>query len=118
MTNAVFMPYVLEFNRRAVDEKLARVAAYLGLQPSYSAFLDFVMKLRADLGVPHTLKEFGVTNPDIPLMATMSPNDPTAGATRFRSPRKPRRIFSAGRWRAGSESGSGESSPLPSGLNS
>ncbi|MCA3659853.1 MAG: iron-containing alcohol dehydrogenase, partial [Methylobacterium sp.] len=47
MTNAVFMPYVLEFNRRAIDEKLTRVAAYLGLQPSYSAFLDFVMKLRA-----------------------------------------------------------------------
>nr|MCU0820093.1 iron-containing alcohol dehydrogenase [Beijerinckiaceae bacterium] len=79
MTNAVFMPYVLEFNRRAVEEKLARVAAYLGLQPSYTAFLDFVMKLRAELGVPHTLKELGVANPDIPLMATMSPNDPTAG---------------------------------------
>ena len=79
MTNAVFMPYVLEFNRRAIDEKLTRVAAYLGLQPSYSAFLDFVMKLRAELGVPHTLKELGVQSPDVALMATMSPNDPTAG---------------------------------------
>jgi alcohol dehydrogenase class IV len=79
MTNAVFMPYVLNFNRPAIEEKMARVAAYLGLQPSYSAFLDFVMKLRSDLGVPHTLPEFGVTNPDIALMATMSPNDPTAG---------------------------------------
>lgn len=79
MTNAVFMPYVLEFNRPVIAEKMARVAAYLGLQPSYSAFLDFVMTLRADLGVPHTLPEFGVANPDIALMATMSPNDPTAG---------------------------------------
>jgi alcohol dehydrogenase class IV len=79
MTNAVFMPYVLEFNRRAIDDKLGRVAAYLGLQPSYSAFLDFVMKLRAELGVPHTLKELGVHSPDVALMATMSPNDPTAG---------------------------------------
>lgn len=79
MTNAVFMPYVLEFNRPAIEDKLARVAAYLGLKPSYAAFLDFVMQLRADLGVPHTLKELGVENPDIALMATMSPNDPTAG---------------------------------------
>jgi alcohol dehydrogenase class IV len=79
MTNAVFMPYVLEFNRHAVEEKLARVAAYLGLRPSYSAFLDFVMKLRAELGVPHTLKDLGVADPDIVRMATMSPNDPTAG---------------------------------------
>ncbi len=79
MTNAVFMPYVLEFNRPAIEEKMARVAAYLGLKPSYSAFLDFVMQLRADLNVPHTLPEFGVKNPDIALMATMSPVDPTAG---------------------------------------
>ncbi len=79
MTNAVFMPYVLEFNRKAIEEKMARVAAYLGLRPSYGAFLDFVMQLRADLGVPHTLPEFGVKDPDIALMATMSPNDPTAG---------------------------------------
>ena len=79
MTNAVFMPYVLEFNRKAIEEKMARVAAYLGLKPSYGAFLDFVMQLRADLGVPHTLPEFGVKEPDIALMAKMSPNDPTAG---------------------------------------
>jgi len=79
MTNAVFMPYVLEFNRKAIEEKMARVAAYLGLKPSYRAFLDFVMQLRGDLGVPHTLPEFGVKDPDIALMAKMSPNDPTAG---------------------------------------
>ncbi|HRE21462.1 MAG TPA: iron-containing alcohol dehydrogenase [Rhabdaerophilum sp.] len=79
MTNAVFMPYVLEFNRKAIEEKIGRVAAYLGLRPSYGAFLDFVMQLRADLGVPHTLPDFGVKAPDIALMAKMSPNDPTAG---------------------------------------
>lgn len=79
MTNAVFMPYVLEFNRKAIDEKMSRVAAYLGLKPSYSAFLDFVMQLRADLNVPHTLPEFGVKDPDVQLMSTMSPKDPTAG---------------------------------------
>lgn len=79
MTNAVFMPYVLAFNRPAIEEKLARVSAYLGLKPSFDGFLDFVMQLRADLGVPHSLPEFGVTNPDIALMARMAPQDPTAG---------------------------------------
>lgn len=78
MTNAVFMPYVLAFNRPAIEEKLARVSAYLGLKPSFDGFLDFVMQLRADLGVPHSLPEFGVTNPDIALMARMAPQDPTA----------------------------------------
>jgi alcohol dehydrogenase class IV len=79
MTNAVFMPYVLVFNRPAVEEKLARVAAYLGLKPSFDGFLDFVMGLRAELGVPHSLPEFGVSNPDITLLARMAPQDPTAG---------------------------------------
>src|SRR5687767_4056665 len=43
LTNAVFMPYVLAFNRRAIDEKIARAAAYLGLAPNFDAFLDFVL---------------------------------------------------------------------------
>ncbi|MGE0726094.1 MAG: iron-containing alcohol dehydrogenase, partial [Alphaproteobacteria bacterium] len=32
LTNAVFMPYVVAFNRGAVADKLARAAAYLGLE--------------------------------------------------------------------------------------
>jgi alcohol dehydrogenase len=79
MTNAVFMPYVLQFNRTAVEEKLARAAAYLGLARSYDAFFGFVMELRAELGVPPTLVELGVRDPDIAEMATMAPKDPTAG---------------------------------------
>ena len=79
MTNAVFMPYVLQFNRPAIEDKLTRVAAYLGLKPGYSGFFDFVMELRSELGVPHSLAEFGVKDPDIALMSRMAPLDPTAG---------------------------------------
>ena len=79
MTNAVFMPYVLQFNRPAIEDKLTRVAAYLGLKPGYSGFFDFVMDLRSELGVPHSLAEFGVKDPDIALMSRMAPLDPTAG---------------------------------------
>jgi alcohol dehydrogenase class IV len=80
MTNAVFMPYVLVFNRAAISEKLTRVSAYLGLKrPGFASFLDYVMTLRADLGVPHDLPGLGVKNPDIALMAKMAPLDPTAG---------------------------------------
>ncbi len=78
MTNAVFMPYVLAFNRAAIEDKITRVAAYLGLRPGFDGFMDYVMDLRSQLGVPHTLPELGVTNPDIALMAKMSPLDPTA----------------------------------------
>ena len=79
MTNAVFMPYVLVFNRSLIEDKIARVGAYLGLKPGFNGFMDFVMELRETLGVPHTLEALGVRNPDVGLMATMSPKDPTAG---------------------------------------
>lgn len=79
MTNAVFMPYVLQFNRPAIEEKMARVAAYLGLKPSFDAFYDFVLSWRQELGVPHTLPAFGIADPDIGLIASMAPKDPTAG---------------------------------------
>ncbi|MCY1440511.1 lactaldehyde reductase [compost metagenome] len=80
MTNAVFMPYVLQFNRPAIEEKIARVAAYLGLlPPGFDAFLDFVLELRDEIGVPHTLAELGVDNGQAELIAKMAVVDPSAG---------------------------------------
>ena len=79
MTNAVFMPYVLQFNRTAIEDRIARLAAYLGLNPSFTGFLDYVLALRQEIGVPHTLKEFGVDDSRIDQVARMAPMDPTAG---------------------------------------
>ena len=79
MTNAVFMPYVLQFNRHAIETKIKRLAAYIGLMPDFDAFLKWILDLRAELHVPHTLKEFGVGKENFALMAKMAPDDPTAG---------------------------------------
>ena len=78
MTNAVFMPYVLMFNRSAVEDKLGRAAAYLGLKPGFAGFLDWVLALRAGLNVPHTLSAFGVDTRHADRIAAMAPHDPTA----------------------------------------
>jgi alcohol dehydrogenase class IV len=79
LTNAVFMPYVLVFNRAAIEPRIERLAAYLGLKPTFSAFLDAVLALRAGLGVPHSLAELGIDDAKVELMAGMAPQDPTAG---------------------------------------
>jgi alcohol dehydrogenase len=79
MTNAVFMPYVLVFNRAAIEGKIERLAAYLGLEPSFDAFLAWVLQLRTDLQVPHTLAGLGVDDAKFALMSEMAPKDPTAG---------------------------------------
>ena len=79
LTNAVFMPYVLVYNRAAIEPKIERLAAYLGLKPSFTAFLDWMLALREALGVPHTLAGLGVDDAKFDLMSTMAPEDPTAG---------------------------------------
>ena len=79
MTNATVMPYVLQFNRSAIEERITRLAAYLGLpNPGFDSFLTFVLKLRQDIGVPHTLRELVVGEPEVELIADMAIIDPSA----------------------------------------
>jgi alcohol dehydrogenase class IV len=79
LTNGVFMPYVLVFNRKAIENRIVRLAAYIGLKPRFRAFLDFVLELRAETGVPHTLAGLGVGDEKMDTIVEMAPNDPTAG---------------------------------------
>lgn len=60
LTNAVLMPYVLRFNRPAIDGKMARLAAYLGLAPSFEALLAWVVRLRREIGIPNDLRALGL----------------------------------------------------------
>ncbi len=51
-TNGVVMPYVLLFNRPAIEEKLTRMARYLDLpDPGFKAVLDWVLALRREIGI-------------------------------------------------------------------
>jgi alcohol dehydrogenase class IV len=79
LTNAVFMPYVLAFNRAAIEDKIVRLAAFLGLEARFEAFLDWVLDLRAELGIPHTLAGLKVDDRKFDRMSEMAPLDPTAG---------------------------------------
>ena len=85
MTNAVFFPYVMQFNKRLIADKMVRLAAYLGLKKrNYAGMLDWIMALREELGVPHTLQAFKVDDKRFAEMSKMAPKDPTAGG----NPRK------------------------------
>lgn len=80
LTNAVVMPYVLEFNRKAIEEKLTRLAAYIGLpDPGYAAVMKWVLALRKEIGIPHTLKDIGVGMEKLDLLSEMAAVDPTVG---------------------------------------
>jgi alcohol dehydrogenase len=78
-TNGVFMPYVLVFNRPAIEAKIERLAGYLGIPGGFDGFLGSVLDLRKKTGVPHDLKGLGVDGSRIDTIVDMSLVDPTAG---------------------------------------
>jgi alcohol dehydrogenase class IV len=92
MTNAVFMPYVLAFNRDAVEERIVRLAAYCGIKGGYDGFFKAVLKLRKELKVPHALPgliaDFSVDSKRKGLIADMAIVDPTAGGNPVKLTRK------------------------------
>ncbi len=78
-TNAVVMPYVLKFNRPAIESRVIAITHYLGMAGGFDGFMDYVYSLRSHLGIPDNLTDFGISKDNIGLMAKMALNDPTAG---------------------------------------
>jgi alcohol dehydrogenase class IV len=80
LTNAVVMPYVLMWNRPAIEGKMRRLAAYLGLEsPGFDAVLQWVLELRRRIGIPNTLAELGVGTEHARQFAGHALADPSTG---------------------------------------
>ena len=80
LTNAVVMPYVLVWNRVALEEKMVRLAAWLGLADrSFDGVLQWILDLRREIGIPHTLAEIGVREEHAAPFAPQAFNDPSTG---------------------------------------
>ncbi len=79
-TNAVVMPAVLRFNRPAVEARLGRAAAYLGLAGGFDGLYARVEELSATFRLPTGLAAMGVEAARIPELARMAVEDPTAGS--------------------------------------
>ncbi|WP_428516632.1 iron-containing alcohol dehydrogenase [Roseovarius sp.] len=78
-TNAVCMPAVLQFNAPAIRERFGPAAAYLGIEGGFDGFCAFVDQLNDSLGIPKTLTELGVTEPDLDTLVDAALRDPSTG---------------------------------------
>ena len=81
LSNAIFMPYVLTFNRNEISEKIISICDYLDLKKSFDSFIKWVMDLRKEFNIPHKLSDI-VDEKKIALdkLSEMAFNDPsTAG---------------------------------------
>jgi len=79
LSNAIFMPYVLTFNKHAVEEKIIKICKYLELEnKTFDGFIDWILKLRKDLNMPHKLSDvIDEKDFDIERLSKMALEDPS-----------------------------------------
>jgi alcohol dehydrogenase len=77
--NAVLMPYVLEANKPAIEKRMEMVASALDIKGGYQGVLEWILSLRKDIGIVHTLAEIGIENPNFARIGAMAVEDPSAG---------------------------------------
>src|SRR5450631_2324797 len=80
LTNAVILPYVMVFNRDAIEAKCEVIARTLALpRGGFDGLLAWVLDLRRELGIAHTLADIGVTADQSALIGSEAAIDPSAG---------------------------------------
>ena len=79
LTNAVFLPYVMVFNRKAIEDKMQLLARFIGLKgPSFEAVLTWVLDLNDNFDIPKTAADLGVAEDRLDDISRMAAKDPTA----------------------------------------
>ena len=81
LSNAIFMPYVLTFNKNVIENKIIKVCEYLEIEErSFDGFLNWILDLRKKLNIPHKLSEV-IKEEDLELdrLSKMALNDPSTG---------------------------------------
>ena len=79
LSNAIFMPYVLTFNKKEIENKIVKITEYLNLKErTFDAFLNWIMCLREELSIPHKLSDVAdVTKEDLDKLSKMALEDPS-----------------------------------------
>jgi alcohol dehydrogenase class IV len=81
LSNAIFMPYVLTFNKDAIEDKIIKISNYLELKDrSFDGFINWVLDLKKKLDMPHKLSEV-IEKKDLQLdrLSKMALEDPSTG---------------------------------------
>lgn len=79
MTNAIALPAVVRFNRSAIEERVEKLAAYLGIEGGFDGFYNWLIDFSRQLEVPEKMSALGVDKEQIDLLAKMAVEDPSAG---------------------------------------
>ena len=79
LCNAIVMPYVLVFNRSAIETKMVALARLLDLpNASFDAVLHWILEMRQAIGIAETTKALGMTESLCDKLAPKAAVDPSA----------------------------------------
>lgn len=67
--NAIFLPYVIKYNRKACENRYANIARHIGLKGESEreltdALIDLINKFNKELNIPSSMKEYGIEEDD------------------------------------------------------
>lgn len=67
--NAIFLPYVIKYNRKACEDRYANIARHIGLNGESEreltdALIDLINKFNKELNIPSSMKEYGIEEDD------------------------------------------------------
>ena len=80
LSNAIFMPYVLTFNKYSIENKIISICDYLNLNKNFDSFLNWILELRQNLNIPHKLSDvMDCNNIDLDELSLMAFEDPSTG---------------------------------------
>jgi len=78
LSNAIFMPYVLTFNKDVIEKKIVLICNYLNIEKDFNGFIDWIIELRKDLKIPHKLSEvLDEKKFDLDKLSQMALDDPS-----------------------------------------
>jgi len=80
LSNAIFMPYVLTFNKKEISERIVSICNYLDLEESFESFIKWIMDLRKEFNIPHKLTDvIDEEKIDLNKLSEMAFEDPSTG---------------------------------------
>ncbi|MDN5204681.1 iron-containing alcohol dehydrogenase [Fulvivirgaceae bacterium BMA10] len=81
LVNSILLPYGLKQNTLAIEERMVHLSIVLGLDtPGTSTIINYILDLRNQLNIPHSLKEVDITSDrakEVGEKAFKDPSTPT-----------------------------------------
>ena len=78
LSNAIFMPYVLSFNKKEISKRIISICDFLNLDKSFDSFLNWIIDLRKEFSIPHKLSDIvDKEKIDLDKLSEMAFNDPS-----------------------------------------